>query len=221
MMPLLAAIVILPLVSILGSKILSLIERSWYDGSLTYEIAGGWRQPGGTLLLALLGPLVIKLCLPRLSWQRFFDGYLIFHAFKLGLYRIRCHLQGCCLGGTCDGGYCVEYGPHTYVYMSHLRDGIIAQGAAHSASVFPLHFAYMTLGISLAIFLLWFSRRSQYAGQVAILFFFLHELGKGVLEIFRVPSVPLLQSVSLVTASLALLLLILLAYKKYRDVTKF
>ena len=208
--PFVAVIVSLPLISIFGSKILSLVERSWFEGDLAFELAGGWRQPGGTLLLALLGPIAIKLCLPRLSWRRFFDGYLIFHAFKLGLYRIRCHLQGCCVGGQCDGGYCLEYGQHTHVYWSHLRDGIILPGATHSAPVFPLHFAYMVLGIGLAIFLFWYSRRSRFEGEVALLFFVIHEYGKGALEVFREPSVPLLQMVSWITATLALLVLIAL-----------
>ena len=202
-------IFILLVISIVGTKLLSLAERSWFSLPLNYELTGGWRQPGGILLLALLAPLTIRLLMPTISWARFLDGYLIFHAFYLGMYRIRCHLNGCCVGGHCHGPHCIEYGVHTPAYFYQMQQGMLT-GVEESVKVFPLHLLYMFLGVGLSLFLLWFSRRSSYDGQVALLFFAVHEFGKGFLDTFREPSVSILQSVSFTTASVALLILLVM-----------
>ena len=73
----------------------------------------------------------------------------------------------------------------------------------------------MLNALAIGVFLYWYAPRKRYDGQVLLLYLFLHEGGKAILESFREPEVFQLQLVSL-TVSFAAGMLLMLMYVNSR-----
>ncbi len=73
----------------------------------------------------------------------------------------------------------------------------------------------MAASLAVGIFLMWFDGRRGFDGQIALLYFVLHDGAKGLLESFRVPYVPQLQITSLVISVAGLIALIIIM--RYRS----
>ena len=191
--------------ALLGAKLFSLHVRGWelYD-PLYAELRGGWRYPGALIAMALLGPVLQRLLLPGLSLGRFLDVLAITVCFCFALIRISCLMNGCCTGAQCDAFYCLSYEPGSAVWYHHVKQGLLPTAAHPSHPVLPLHLLFMAASFLVGLFLLWFDGRRQYDGQVALLYLFLHDGAKGLLESFRDPYLVELQMTSLSVSALGL-----------------
>lgn len=206
---LIALQLLIAVVALLGAKVFSLALRDWQLMTpLIYELKGGWRFPGAVIALIFFAPLIIRWLAPKLKLLDFFDAYAVVFVLSHGVRRIGCVLNGCCVGGQCDNGYCLTYPEGTVVYVQQLQQGLIPMHAEASLSVFPLHYFFMANALLVGVFLYWFAPRKQYAGQVLLLYLFLHEGGKAILENFREPAVFQLQVVSAVLSFLAAVILL-------------
>ncbi|MCR9106387.1 MAG: prolipoprotein diacylglyceryl transferase [Gammaproteobacteria bacterium] len=192
-------------VALLGAKLFSLHVRGWelYE-PLHAELRGGWRYPGALIAMVLLGPVLQRLLLPGLPLGRFLDVLAITVCFCFALIRISCLMNGCCTGPQCDAFYCLSYEPGSAVWYHQLKSGLLANAAHPSHPVLPLHLLFMLASFCVGLFLLWFDGRRRYNGQVALMYLFLHDGAKGVLETFREPYFLELQMTSLGVSALGL-----------------
>lgn len=205
---------LMAVVALLGAKLFSLALRDWQlMAPLTHEIRGGWRYPGAILALLVATPWLVRLLAPKLQLLAFFDAYAIVFALMHGVRRLGCVLNGCCVGGQCNNGYCLTYPEGSVVYVEQLQQGLIPLHAETSLAVFPLHYLFMANALAVGFFLYWYAPRKRYAGQILLLYLFLHEGGKAFLESFREPAVLQLQVVSLSISALAGLILLWMIFK--------
>jgi len=200
------------LVALFGAKLFSLYVRDWqlYQ-PLAGELRGGWRYPGALLAIIALTPLLRRWLLPELPLARFFDVLAITVCFSFALIRISCFMNGCCTGVRCDDFYCLSYASGSQVWYTHFKQGLLASPSAHSLPVLPLHFLFMAASFAVGLFLMWFDGRRQYNGQLALLYLFLHDGLKGLLETWRDPYVGQLQATSLGISAVGLLALLAIA----------
>lgn len=78
-------------------------------------------------------------------------------------------------------------------------------------AVIPLHLFMMVVSLLIGLFLIWFDKGRQYNGQVLLMYLFLHEGDKAVMEVYRVPFIQDLQTVSWVASGIGLAGLIMAA----------
>ena len=207
-------------VALLGAKLFSLHVRGWELREPLYqELRGGWRYPGALLAMALLGPLLKRLILPDLPVGRFLDVLAITVCFCFALIRITCLMNGCCTGPQCDAFYCFSYDSGSQVWYQQLKAGQLPSPAHPSHPVLPLHLLFMAASLLVGLFLMWFDTRRSYDGQLALLYLFLHDGAKGLLESLREPYVAELQVTSLTTSAIGLVLLLLIARRRARAAT--
>jgi phosphatidylglycerol:prolipoprotein diacylglycerol transferase len=194
--------------ALIGAKLFSLHIRGWQPFPLlSHEIVAGWRYPGAIIGLFVLMPLLKRWLAPGVSLLRCGDASAIATAFSLGIFRISCIMNGCCTGAIGHEPYCWSYAKGSAVWISQLKEGLIDKGHAHSLPVVPLHLYFMLASFAVGAFLLWYRKRKRFDGELLLWFLLLHEGGKAVIEVFRVPFIPQLQMLSLgvaVAAAVAL-----------------
>ena len=191
-----------------GAKAFSLLfEWGWnpFDPG-TEEAAGGWRYPGGLFGLVIAIALLKPRLLPGISLARYLDLVAPPAAVAVGLLRLHCVLQGCCVGEVCQQFYCLSYAPGSEVATLQAGAGVVSQHA-WSLRVLPLHLLLMAASLSVGWFLWWFDPRRIFDGQVFLLYLVLHESAKFGLEQLRDPPSLLLQLSSLAPAIIALAVL--------------
>ena len=206
------------IVGLLGAKAFSLYVRDWQllePASL--ELSTGWRYPGALIAMVVLLPLLRRLILPRVATLRYFDALVLVFGLEVALWRISCYFNGCCLGGHCDAAYCLSYPAGTAVFHQHLNQGLIPPDAVASLPVLPLHFLMMLASISVVLFLAWYSRYRQYDGQLLLLYLFMHEGLKAILESQREPFIVQLQTTSALVSLAALFAMLLIALVRFRQ----
>lgn len=202
-------------VALLGAKLFSLHVRGWeLRTPLSAELRGGWRYPGALIAMALLGPVLQRLFLPGLPLGRFLDVLAITVCFCFALVRITCLMNGCCTGPQCDAFYCLSYAPGSQVTYLQAQAGLVHFGRDSSHPVLPLHLLFMAASLLVGLFLMWYDSRRKYDGQIALLYLFLHDGAKGVLETWRVPHVIELQLTSFAISAAGLILLLLIAWRR-------
>lgn len=207
-------LILIAVVALLGAKLFSLYVRDWQlYHPLRYELRGGLRYPGALLAMVLLGPLLQRLLLPELRIARFLDVLAITVAFCFALVRISCFLNGCCTGGLCDYGYCLSFAPGSQAWYTQLQQGLLASPTHRSHPVLPLQFLFMGASFLVGLFLLWFDDKRRYDGQIALLYLFLHEGAKGLLESLREPYVAQLQITSFALSATGLALLLVMLWR--------
>lgn len=195
-------------VCVAGAKLFSLYVRDWQWAGINYELLGGWKYPGAIVSILAFSPFLIWSTLPKYPIARFFDKLVIIVAFCLTVFRLSCFLRGCCTGPICDGELCITYASGSVVWYEHLTHGHLANPTDRSLAVMPLHLYFLVSSLAVALFLKWYEPRKSYDGQLLLLFLFLHEGMKAVLEIWRVPFSLEVQSVSVVLCVGALALLL-------------
>ena len=199
--------------AILGAKLFSLHVRGWevYE-PLSSELRGGLRYPGALLAMILAGPLLKRWVLPDLPLPRFLDVLAITVCFCFALVRFSCFMNGCCTGPECDAIYCLSFEPGSQVWYVQLQEGLLDHSSHPSNPVLPLHFLFMGASLGIGVFLMWYDTRRSYDGQIGLLFLFLHDGAKGILESFRVPYVGELQLTSFSISAAGLIALMLISY---------
>ncbi len=189
------------IIGLLGAKAFSLYVRDWQllePASL--ELSTGWRYPGALIAIIVLLPLLRRLILPRVATLRYFDALALVFGLEVALWRISCYFNGCCVGGHCDASYCLSYPGGTAVFQQQLGQGLIPADAVVSLPVLPLHFLMMLASLSVVLFLAWYSRYRQYNGQLLLLYLFMHEGLKAVLESQREPFIAHLLTTSAIVS---------------------
>jgi len=179
---------------VLGAKLYDIVMRGWL-GSLSYELAGGYRYPGALIGL-LCAAVWFRRLLPReLTLARFFDCWTPGFSLALAIGRFGCFLHGCCYGAVCLLPWGVHYPSGSQAWHRTHQDGIAGWTELASAPVHPLPLYSMTLELSLFAFLLWFFPRRRFDGQVLLLFLAIHGVGKSAFEFLRYDYSPLHQTV--------------------------
>lgn len=195
-------------ICVLGAKLFSLYLRDWQWAGADYELLGGWKYPGAIIGLLAFTPFLIWWILPQYPVARFCDTLVIIVAFCLAVFRINCFMKGCCTGPICDGELCIPYASGSVVWYEHFKHGHLSHPTDRSLAVMPLHLYFLVSSLAVAVFLKWYESRKTYDGQILLLFLFLHEGMKAVLESWRVPHSWEVQLVSLALCLGALVLLI-------------
>ena len=95
-------------------------------------------------------------------------------------------------------------------WYAQYQAGILAVPSHDSHPVLPLNLLFMAASFGVGVLLMWFDTRRSYNRQIALLYLFLHDGAKGLLEALREPYVAELQitSLSISAAGLAGLLLV-------------
>jgi phosphatidylglycerol:prolipoprotein diacylglycerol transferase len=189
--------------AILGAKLFSLHVRGWQFNSLSAELEGGWRHPGVILALVIFTPLLKRLILPTISLLRYADLLVIALSFAFAMGRVGCFLAGCCTGAITQGALGLQYEIGSQVWYSHMQLHL-TNSSSPSMAVIPLHLFMMVASLVIGLFLIWFDKRRQYNGQVLLMYLFLHEGAKAVMEAYRVPFIQDLQTVSLLASGVGL-----------------
>jgi prolipoprotein diacylglyceryltransferase len=200
--------------ALLGAKLFSLHTRGWelYE-PIRHELSGGLRYPGALLAMVVFGPLLQRLLLPGLPMGRFLDVLAITVCFCFALTRISCFINGCCTGGQCEAGYCLSYAQGSQAWYVQWKEGLVP--ATHgSHPVLPLHFLFMGASFLVGVFLMWFDGRRSFDGQIALLYLFMHDGAKGLLESLREPYIIELQVTSLTISAVGLVALLVVTYMK-------
>jgi phosphatidylglycerol:prolipoprotein diacylglycerol transferase len=197
-------------VAIFGAKLFSLHVRGWQFNSLAAELEGGWRHPGVILALVIFTPLLKRLILPTISLLRYADLLVIALSFAFAMGRVGCFLAGCCTGAITQGALGLQYQVGSQVWYSHMQLHLI-NSSSPSMAVIPLHLYMMVASLLIGLFLIWFDKMRQYNGQVLLMYLFLHEGAKAVMEVYRVPFIQDLQTVSLLASGVGLAGLIVVA----------
>ena len=204
------------IIALLGAKLFSLYTRGWDIRPLSQELRGGLRYPGAALAIVLLGPFLKRLILPNLPMTRFLDVLAITVCFSFALVRISCFLNGCCTGIQCDAGYCISFPKGSMAWYVQYQAGALADPSHDSHPVLPLNLLFMTASFAVGLFLMWFDAKRSYNGQLALLYLFLHDGIKGLLEALREPYVAELQITSLSISAAGLAGLLLIAFVRRR-----
>lgn len=198
----------------MGAKLFSLFVRGFEPFTpLSLELTVGWRYPGGILAVIVCAPFIIRKLLPGVSIPQYLDTFALNMGIGVALWRFSCYFNGCCTGGLCDEFYCLVYSAGSEVALQHEAQGLIAAGG-ESLAVLPLQFLFMLASLGTVAVLLLFERYKIYHGQIALLYLFIHEFFKYVLEFFRVPYLAKLQYTSLLICVVALLALTFIAYRR-------
>jgi phosphatidylglycerol:prolipoprotein diacylglycerol transferase len=196
--------------AILGAKLFSLHVRGWQFNSFSDELEGGWRHPGVVLALVIFTPLLKRLILPTIPLLRYADLLVIALSFAFAMGRVGCFLAGCCTGAITQGALGLQYQLGSQVWYSHIQLHLI-NSSSPSMAVIPLHLFMMLASLLIGLFLIWFDKRRQYNGQVLLMYLFLHEGAKAVMEVYRVPFIQDLQTVSFLASGVGLTGLIVVA----------
>ena len=204
------------IIALLGAKLFSLYTREWDIRSWSQELRGGLRYPGAALAIVLLGPFLKRLILPALPMTRFLDVLAITVCFSFALVRISCFLNGCCTGIQCDEGYCISFPKGSMAWYVQYQAGALADPTHDSHPVLPLNLLFMAASFGVGAFLMWFDTKRSYNGQIALLYLFLHDGAKGLLEALREPYVAELQITSLSISAAGLVGLLLVALMRRR-----
>lgn len=199
------------IVAMFGAKLFSLHVRDWQFNNLAAELEGGWRHPGVVLALVVFTPLLKRLILPAIPLLRYADLLVIALSFAFAMGRVGCFLAGCCTGAITHSVLGLHYVVGSQIWYSHMQLHL-TDSTSPSMAVIPLHLLMMVASILIGLFLLWFDKRRQYSGQVLLMYLFLHEGAKALMEVYRVPFIQDLQTVSLVASAVGLAGLITMSF---------
>ncbi len=145
--------------------------------------SGGFRLPGALVAtLIVFPPFALTLRLPPLV---VLDAMAPGLTVLISVGRIGCFLNGCCFGAPTSMPWGVAFPKNSEPFTSHEAHGLISPDAATSLPVHPLSLYFSLDGILILLFLLWFTPRARYQGQVFLWFLLLRCGSKFTLEYLR------------------------------------
>jgi phosphatidylglycerol:prolipoprotein diacylglycerol transferase len=117
-------------------------------------------------------------------------------ALAHGFGRIGCFFAGCCYGGVCPEGFPLGmHFPHltdakgetifSFAYWDHVRTGIIPEGAAASAAVYPSQLFEAGANFLIAGALVYLWRKRAFPGQIFLSYLMLYGAARFGLEFLR------------------------------------
>lgn len=172
-------------VSLAGAKAMALAEDAIRGSSLRLDLATGYRYPGALVGLLLAVPL-LRRALPRgVGVMTLLDVCVCGLGFAAGIMRANCFLAACCVGPPCSYPWCVSFSRGLPPELA----------AAHP--VHPLHLYLMVNSLVATAVAFRVVGRRAFDGQAVWTYLALHEMGKAILEMWRMPPAPMVQLTSL------------------------
>ena len=183
----------------------------WQIGSLRTPWAipiqlGANRYPGGVLGVLLALPLIARFF--RLSVTELGDIVALPIALAMAFIRVGCFLGGCCFGTVSNLPWAVTFPKESIPWLEHVSKNYILTTAASSLPVHPLQLYFGLWSLAVALLLFYLQPRRRHPGQLLLVFLFVHEGGKAILESLRECPHPELQLASFLVAGVAGTLLI-------------
>jgi prolipoprotein diacylglyceryltransferase len=183
-----AALTVLAMIILIGSKGLYSIEMYLFplDDIVPLRARGathGFRIPGGILLLAALGPFVVRAL--GLPWRQFGDAVVPLAAVALVFVRIGCFLNGCCFGAVSSLPWALRFPRGSLVYAHHHERMWISPHAEFSLPVQPLQLYFVLAAAATVGILFWLQRRHVAPGGVQLAFYLLFFTTTAFLEPIR------------------------------------
>jgi len=169
-----AALMLLALSILVGSKLLYLAESRWfplddYVPAMARGSLHGFRIPGGILVLAMAGPVVCRAL--GLPWRRFGDATIPLAALALVFIRLGCFLNGCCFGRVSSVPWAIAFPRQSWVFWYHRAKGWVPPTAAASLPVHPLQLYFLSAAVLTLLVLVWQRPRAPYPGYLQLLFY--------------------------------------------------
>jgi phosphatidylglycerol:prolipoprotein diacylglycerol transferase len=213
--PSVAALVVLALALVVGSKLFYLAEYALFpaDDPLPLgqdDLAGalrhGFRIPGGMLLLAAVLPLVCAAL--RLPLWPFADAVIPAAGIAVLCIRIGCFLNGCCFGALTDGPLGVSFPPGSRAYEWQLLHEHIGWTAERALPMHPLQLYFAALGVAVFACGRYWQSTARFPGEVFAKCYLLFFGATVLLELVR-PALLHLNLVVTPIVALAALLVVL------------
>ncbi len=172
--------------ALVGAKFFSAIERGglvWWNAG--WELAHGYRYPGGILALVVVGPALRRFLPARISLAHMGDLLAPVIALSMSIVRIGCFLSGCCHGIVSTQPWSVRWPAGSLAWSSHLDLGWIDPSSNASLAVHPLQLYFGLSSLGVALFLLWYRRRQRWNGESFFAFLLIDGAVKFALEQLR------------------------------------
>lgn len=145
----------------------------------------GLHAPGAIFGLLVGTPLVLTVSRVPVGW--FCDRFAPAVFLGIGLARVGCFLNGCCVGHTCHGPLCVSYPEGSPA--SRLVDAVSGGGASPpTVHPFALYLVAICAVAGMVAFIV--ARRPRYDGQAALLSAAVYLLGAAAVEPLRASLLP-------------------------------
>jgi phosphatidylglycerol:prolipoprotein diacylglycerol transferase len=186
----------------MGAKVYSLVERGVAQ-ELRWELANGYRYPGGLLAAVVVMLGVVAVPQSRRMGQSVLDASAIGTGCAMAVMRIGCFVEGCCYGRPTDLPWGLTFAPESHAWTAHVRQDLLRPDAMHSLPVHPLQLYFAFSSLAIVMILLRVERRVSYPGQLFLLFVLIDQSAKALLELLRDPVEPHLISSSALFASAA------------------
>jgi len=176
--------VILGMVAVLGAKAYAVMERGDYSSPLL-DFTRELRYPGGLIALVIAAPILARALRPGLSLLRFGDAAAPGVAIGFSIVRVGCFLAGCCFGVPSNLPWAVSFPTPSPALDEQIRVGIVN---SHAVKSIPVHPFQLYSAASSALVGMWLLRRNPgKPGEALMLFLFVHEGARFLLEFVRAP----------------------------------
>lgn len=167
------ALVLLVIPILLGSKILYLLEATFFptDDYFPFErrtMLHGFRIPGGIVALAASAPLVCRWL--GLDRTRFVDTVIPMAALALVFIRIGCFLNGCCFGKLANPPWGLSFPTGSLAHAYQVDRGWLPASVDWSLSAHPLQL-YLCFAAVLILLILLRSRDNGEPGTLQLAFY--------------------------------------------------
>jgi phosphatidylglycerol:prolipoprotein diacylglycerol transferase len=182
----LGASIILAGVILGGARVHYLLAR-WHqlatDPFAPLHVGSGLHAPGGVIGLLVFAPLVFRLF--DLDGWKFADVCAPTGGVVMGIVRVGCFLNGCCVGVPCDWPWCVTFPRTAYLFLLHAQARLVGPQDARTAPVHPLQLYFAAVGLAIAAAALLLYRRKRFDGQIGLGALVAFSASSAVLELFR------------------------------------
>ena len=159
---------------LVGSKGLYLLEAVLcpfddYAPAGYRQALHGFRIPGGVLLLAVSGPVMVSSL--RMRWREFGDTTILAVPAMLMILRLGCFLNGCCFGRVSDVPWAIQFPRGSWVFWYHATAGWVTPEDQWSLPVHPLQLYFVAAAALLLGVLILFRHSRWQPGRVQIIFY--------------------------------------------------
>jgi phosphatidylglycerol:prolipoprotein diacylglycerol transferase len=209
-----ALLAIVPVCALAGAKVYGIVERGGGWHGLSWELAHGYRYPGGILAALVAMPFLGRTFTPKVSLAALGDCAVVGVGVAVALARVGCFLAGCCHGLPSSGPWAVQFPAKSLPWEAQLHAGLIDEEAVASLAVHPLQLYFGVASVGVVICLLWYRSRQRYPGELLLLFFILDGTAKSLLESLRFEYVGHLQWTA---AGSALVATVILMWREVRQ----
>lgn len=172
------------------------------------------RAPGAVLGMGVGVLILLPFHFRKISVGALADSIVPAAMIAIPIARVQCLLAACCYGIPSDLPWAIQHSALTGAGHNHAFRAWVLDGDP-TLPVHPLAIYFVFLALFSGALALSVRKRRTYPGQVFLVFVFIHETGKALIETLRdpglLPANESLQLASIVFASVALLTLVIRA----------